>query len=74
MIEVLGRLTSDPRHLAEFLDSTGLQPGSLRARVADGTLRPALMHYLLNQEALLIEVASSLGRRPEDVAAAASQA
>jgi hypothetical protein len=73
MLEVLRHLSSDHRRLTDFLDVTGLRPEALRAGAADGTLRPALMHFLLERESLLLEIAASLCRGPDEDAAVASK-
>lgn len=71
VLTLLHQLTAAPDRLADFLDLTGLRPDTLRAGLADGSLRAALFHHVLGHEHMLLEAAAALGCSPEAVADAA---
>ena len=71
VLTLLHQFSATPHRLNDFLETTGLQAGALRAGLADGSLRAALFHYVLGHEDLLLEAAAVLGCPPEAVVGAA---
>ncbi len=67
-IDVLGFLANDPEKLGRFLAVTGLGPENLRAAAAQTGFLAQVLHYLVQDEALLLTFASNSGIRPERVA------
>jgi len=66
----LGFLASDPERLGRFLALSGLAPGDVRAAAADPGFLPAVLDYVLADEALLVAFAGSQVMEPERVSRA----
>ena len=64
-IAALVFLTQDDERLERFLALTGLQPGDLRASVADPGFLPCVLDYLASDEPLLLAFVAHAGLRPE---------
>jgi hypothetical protein len=69
-IEALSFLAGDPERLGRFLAVTGLGPENLRAAAAGPGFLAQVLHYLAQDEALLLAFAANGGHRPERVSQA----
>jgi hypothetical protein len=70
-IEVLGFLASDPDRLGQFAAMAGIDLADIREAATQPGFLPAVMEFLMQDDAQLIAFAAQSGRRPESVAAAA---
>ena len=66
-VAVLGFLAAEPERLAAFLETSGLDPRTLRQAAADPGFFPGLLDYIAGDETLLIAFAQDLGETPERV-------
>jgi Protein of unknown function (DUF3572) len=69
-IEALGFLAGDPERLGRFLAVTGLGPDNLRAAAKQPDFLAQVLHYLAQDESLLLAFAANGGFPPERVARA----
>ena len=69
-VEALAYLSADEERLWAFLGATGLDPGSIREAARSRGFLVAVLDHVAENERLLIDLAASLGMRPEDVMAA----
>lgn len=66
----LSYLAADPERLGRFLAVTGLGPENVRTAARDPGFLPALLDYLLANEADLVAFAQEMNLRPEKIGAA----
>ncbi|HRF09521.1 MAG TPA: DUF3572 domain-containing protein [Xanthobacteraceae bacterium] len=66
----LSYLAADPERLGRFLAVTGLGPENVRTAARDPGFLPALLDYLLANEADLVAFAEEMNLRPEKIGAA----
>lgn len=66
----LSYLASDPERIGRFLAVTGLGPENVRAAARDPSFLPALLDYLLANEAELVAFAEEMNLDPARVRAA----
>lgn len=64
---LLLHITERPEILSAFLAASGLQPGDLRAMARDGSAQLALLDFLAEEDARLLDVAQSAGMQPRDI-------
>ena len=69
-LAALAATLNDERRAQRFLDLTGLSPDELRDRAGEPGLLAALLSFLEAHEPDLIEVAGTIGVKPEDLVAA----
>lgn len=69
-IRALGHIAGDSDLGPRFLDLTGLDAGSLRARVGDPALLAAALMFLEAHEPSLVATADALGLRPDELVSA----
>jgi hypothetical protein len=69
-IGALSFLAGDPERLGRFLAVTGLGPDTLRAAAAETGFLAQVLHYLAQDEALLLAFAANGGHRPDRVSQA----
>ena len=67
----LGFLAEDEDRFGDFLALTGLSPDDVRSQVNDPTFLAGVMQYMVENERLLVEFASSADLIAEAVAEAA---
>lgn len=63
-------LAGDPQRLANFLTTTGVGPGELRAEAHAPHMLAAVLDYLLQDESSLLVFCASDGIPPQDIAPA----
>ena len=63
-------LAGDGPRIGRFLNETGLDAASLRARAGEPEVLAAVLGCLLGDESALLAFAANAGLRPEDVARA----
>lgn len=63
-LQALAFLVAEEERLNHFIDSTGIDPGTLPRIAHDPASLGAILDYLLNGEALLIEFAESIALDP----------
>jgi len=66
----LSYLASEPERIGRFLAVTGLGPENVRAAARDTSFLPALLDYLLANEAELVAFAAEMNLDPARVRAA----
>jgi hypothetical protein len=66
-IQALNFLATEPARLSRFLDTTGLDPASIRAAAADSGFLAGVLAYLGEDEALLKQFAAEAGVTPAEV-------
>lgn len=64
---VLGWIASQESLLPVFLGATGTTEGDLRHRAAEPVFLAAVMDFLMMDDAWVIDCATALGWRPEEV-------
>ena len=64
-LEALGYLVADEDRLWAFLAATGLEPGTIRQAARTPGFLVAVLDHVAANEALLIELAGTLGIKPE---------
>ena len=69
-ISALAAALTDERRAQRFLDLSGIDTEDLRRRAAEPVLLAALLRFLEAHEPDLIDVASAIGVRPEELVAA----
>jgi hypothetical protein len=69
-IAALSFLAGDPERLGPFLNQTGLDPENLRQAAATPSFLPAVLDYLMGNEALLLDFAADEGVDPATIPAA----
>jgi hypothetical protein len=69
-VKALSYLAEDPGRLGAFLAETGLGPENVRAAASDADFLPAVLDYLIGNEAVLLEFAAGEGLDPSAVVAA----
>lgn len=69
-IGALGFLAEDPARLSRFLDTTGLNPATLRQAASEPRFLASVLDYLMADESLMLAFAAHNGTSPETVAAA----
>jgi Protein of unknown function (DUF3572) len=69
-IEALGFLAGDPDRLGRFLAITGLGPENLRAAAAQKDFLGQVLHYVAQDESLLLAFAGQAGLLPTRVTSA----
>lgn len=63
-------IAGDPGLVSAFLGATGLQPGDLRAMAGGPDLPLHVLDFLLEDDSRVLEAASALAVRPQDLMAA----
>ena len=69
-LAALAATLNDERRAQRFLDLTGLSPDELRARAGDTGLLAATLAFLEAHEPDLVQVAATIGVKPEVLVAA----
>jgi Protein of unknown function (DUF3572) len=69
-LQALGWVLSDAPRAERFLDLTGLSPEELRAGLADPAILGAVLDFLANHEADLVNASFALDISPEAIIAA----
>ena len=69
-LSALAVALTDERRAQRFLDLSGIDTEDLRRRAAEPVLLAALLRFLEAHEPDLIDVASAIGVRPEELVAA----
>jgi Protein of unknown function (DUF3572) len=69
-IEALTFMAGDPDRLGRFLAITGLGPENLRAAAAQKGFLGQILHYIAQDESLLLAFAGQSGRLPYQVTSA----
>ena len=69
-LAALAATLNDERRAQRFLDLTGLSPDELRDRAGEPSLLAALLAFLEAHEPDLLEVAATIGVKPEALVAA----
>jgi uncharacterized protein DUF3572 len=64
-LEALGYLVADEDRLWAFLGATGLEPGTIRQAARTPGFLVAVLDHVAANEAFLIELAATLGIKPE---------
>ena len=72
-LAALAATLTDERRARRFLDLTGLDAGELRARAGERSLLAALLGFLEAHEPDLVNVAQTLGIKPEKLIMARSE-
>jgi hypothetical protein len=70
--QAFGFLAADAERIARFLSLTGIGAESVRRAATEPGFLPAVLDYLLSDEALLVAFAQESGIDPETVMAARS--
>ena len=63
-------LVGDPLRITKFLEATGMEAATLRARAGEDATLVAVLDYLLADESLLLVFAANGGHQPADIAPA----
>lgn len=63
-VAVLSHLAQEPERIGRFLAVTGLGPENLRAAARDKSFYPALLDYMLANEADLVAFATEMNLDP----------
>jgi hypothetical protein len=66
-LAVLGWIAGQDALLPTFLGATGTSEGDLKARAGEAEFLAAVMDFLLMDDAWVIDCATDLGWRPEDM-------
>jgi hypothetical protein len=66
-LAVLGWIAGRDELLSTFLAATGASEADLRARAGEAEFLAAVMDFLLMDDAWLLDCATDLGWRPEDI-------
>jgi hypothetical protein len=69
-IAALSFLATDPERLGSFMDQTGLDPANLREAATTPSFLPAVLDYLMGNEAILLDFAADQGIDPAAIPAA----
>jgi len=69
-LSALAATLTDERRAQRFLDLSGIDTEDLRRRAAEPVLLAALLRFLEAHEPDLIDVASAIGVRPQELVAA----
>lgn len=69
-LRVFERLAAEPARMGRFLASSGLDLASLRTAAGSPDFLPAILDHVVQDEALLVELAGETGLKPEEVAEA----
>ena len=69
-VKALAFLAADDERLQRFLDLSGLEPSRIRAAAAEPGFLAGVLDHVGTDEALLLDLAASLGERPETIMAA----
>ena len=70
-IDALAFIAADDDMLSRFVTLTGLDPSTVRSELQKPAFLHGGMHFLVEDERLLVAFAASAGLKPEQVAAAA---
>lgn len=71
-VAALSFLAEEPDRLGSFLAQTGLEPDGIRAAAGTPGFLPAILDYLIGDEALLLDFAAGQGIDPASIPAARS--
>jgi len=66
----LAATLADPRRAERLLALTGIGPDDLRQRAGDADLLAAVLRFLENHEPDLVEIAQTIGVKPQALVAA----
>ncbi len=66
-VGVLGWLAGQEELFPVFLGATGTSEADLRSRAGEAEFLAAVMDFLMNDDAWVIDCATALGWRPEEV-------
>lgn len=66
-IQALTWLAQDIERIGGFLAQSGLGPGDLRARANDPVFGAAVLHFILSEDAMLLDFVAHAQLRPQDV-------
>jgi hypothetical protein len=69
-VAALSFLAADPERLGPFMAETGLGPENMRAAAAAPSFFPAVLDYLIGNEAMLLDFAADQGIDPAMIPAA----
>jgi hypothetical protein len=69
-LSALAATLTDERRAQRFLDLSGIDTDDLRRRAAEPVLLAALLRFLEAHEPDLIQVAETIGAKPEELVAA----
>ena len=69
-LSALAATLTDERRAQRFLDLSGIDTDDLRRRAAEPVLLAALLRFLEAHEPALIQVAETIGAKPEELVAA----
>lgn len=69
-LQALAWLAANEELLPAFMGASGLSPGDLQARAAEGEVLASVLDFLLMEDAWVLGFAAAAGARPEAVAAA----
>jgi len=69
-LSALAATLTDERRARRFLDLSGIDTDDLRRRAAEPVLLAALLRFLEAHEPDLIQVAETIGAKPEELVAA----
>lgn len=69
-VSALSFLAADPERLGSFMSETGLGPENMRAAAATPSFLPAVLDYLIGNEAMLLDFAADQGIDPAAIPAA----
>ena len=69
-LSALAATLTDERRAQRFLDLSGIDTDDLRSRAAEPVLLAALLRFLEAHEPDLIQVAETIGAKPEELVAA----
>jgi hypothetical protein len=72
-LSALAATLSDERRAQRFLDLTGLSPDGIRERIGERGLLASALGFLENHEPDLLDVAESIGCKPEMLIAARAE-
>ena len=63
----LQHLAENPEQLAEFMNTSGLTPGGLRAAIGSADFNRGLLDYFASNEPLLLAFCAATGLTPDSV-------
>jgi Protein of unknown function (DUF3572) len=69
-VAALGFLAADPERLSRFVALSGLDVAHLRLAAQDEGFLAGIMAYVVADDALLLDFAATIGRKPEEIASA----
>lgn len=72
-LQALAATLTDERRARRFLDLTGLDADELRARAGERSFLAAVLAFLEAHEPDLVDVAQTIGTKPEKLIAARSE-